>query len=49
MRRAFGVQNVAFIDSVIAEHLIDFRINYILKPSTDGRIMEQPNRVLNLE
>lgn len=48
MRRAFGVQNVAFIDSVIAEHLIDFRINYMLKPSTDGRIMEQPNRVLNL-
>lgn len=48
MRRVFGVQSTAFIDSVIAEHLIDFRINYILRPSTNGKIMEQPNRVLNL-
>lgn len=48
MRRAFGVQNAGFIDSVIAEHLIDFRINYVLKPSTDGKILEQPSRVLEL-
>ncbi len=48
MRRVFGVQNAGFIDSVIAEHLIDFRINYILRPAMDGRILEQPNRVLNL-
>ena len=49
MRRVFGVQNAGFIDSVIAEHLVDFRINYTLKPSADGSIFEQPTRVLNLD
>lgn len=49
MRRVFGVQNAGFIDSVIAEHLIDFRINYTLKTSTDGSIFDQPSRVLNLD
>ncbi len=49
MRRVFSVQNAGFIDSVIAEHLIDFRINYTLKPSADGSIFDQPSRVLNLD
>ena len=49
IRRAFGVQNVAFVDSVIAEHVIDFRINYILNPSPDNKIFEQPKRDLDLE
>lgn len=45
-RRVFGVQNAGFIDSVIAEHLINFQVKYTLKPSTEGSIFEQPSRIL---
>lgn len=49
MRRVFGVQNAGFIDSVIAEHLVDFRINYTLNPSVNGQILQQPGQVLALD
>ncbi|MGI8642138.1 MAG: prepilin-type N-terminal cleavage/methylation domain-containing protein [Pyrinomonadaceae bacterium] len=49
MRRVFGVKNAGFIDSVIAEHLIELRFNYTLKPSVSGKIFEQPARLLEFD
>jgi prepilin-type N-terminal cleavage/methylation domain-containing protein len=49
IRRAFGVQDKAFIDSVIAEHLVDLQLRYILKPSADGTIFEQPKDIFDLD
>ncbi len=49
IRRAFGVQNAAFVDSVIAEHVVDFRINYILNPAGNNKIFEQPKRDLAVD
>lgn len=48
IRRAFGVKGTAFIDSVIAEHLVDLQFRYILKPSGIGTIFEQPKDIFNL-
>jgi hypothetical protein len=42
IRRVFGVQNAGFIDSVIAEHIVTLQFRYILEPSADGTIFEQP-------
>lgn len=49
IRRAFGVKGKAFIDSVIAEHLVDLQLRYILKPSADGTIFEQPKDLFDLD
>ncbi|MGI8495462.1 MAG: hypothetical protein ACR2L1_09150 [Pyrinomonadaceae bacterium] len=46
LRRVFGVQNAGFVDSVIAEHLIDFRVKYTLKPSAGNRIFDEPTQNL---
>lgn len=48
IRRAFGVKGAPFIDSVIAEHLVDLQLRYILKPSAAGMILEQPKDVFDL-
>lgn len=49
IRRAFGVKGKAFIDSVVAEHLVDLQLRYILKPSADGIIFEQPKDLFDLD
>ena len=42
IRRVFGVKGQPFIDSVIAEHLVSLQFRYILKPTSDTVILEQP-------
>lgn len=42
IRRAFGVENNGFVDSVIAEHLVGMQFRYILKPTGTGLIFDQP-------
>ena len=48
VRRAFGVRGSGFIDSVIAEHIVNLQFKYILKPSASGTIMQQPADSLDL-
>ena len=48
IRRVFGVQDNGFIDSVIAEHLTTLQFQYILKPSVDGVIFDQPKGQIQL-
>jgi type II secretory pathway pseudopilin PulG len=42
VRRTFGVQEVGFVDSVIAEHVETLQFKYVLTPSTIGTIFRQP-------
>lgn len=49
IRRAFGVKGSAFIDSVIAEHLVELQFRYILKPLGDGTIFEQPKEFFDID
>ncbi len=42
VRRAFGVRQNGFVDSVIAEHLNNLQFRYILKPTGSGTIFEPP-------
>lgn len=44
VRRAFGVQEAGFIDSVVAEHIQTLQFRFILRPptTTTGTIFEQP-------
>ena len=48
VRRAFGVKSESFVDSVIAEHILDLQFRYMLKPTTAGTIMDQPADQLEL-
>lgn len=48
VRRAFGVKSRSFVDSVIAEHIVNLQFRYMLKPTTAGKIMDQPADQLNL-
>ncbi|MDQ6786517.1 MAG: type II secretion system GspH family protein, partial [Acidobacteriota bacterium] len=48
IRRVFGIQGAGFIDSVIAEHVKFLNFSYILKPSVDGTILDQPRTQLDL-
>lgn len=49
IRRAFGVKGKSFLDSVIAEHLVELQFRYILKPPGDGTIFEQPKDIFDLD
>lgn len=49
IRRAFGVREKPFVDSVIAEHVVDLQFRYILKPPVDETIFEQPSDVFNFD
>lgn len=49
IRRAFGVKGAPFIDSVIAEHLVELNFRYVLNPSGDGTIFVQPADVFDLD
>ena len=49
IRRAFGVKDAPFIDSVIAEHISQLHFRYVLKPSDDGTIFEQPKDIFDLD
>jgi prepilin-type N-terminal cleavage/methylation domain-containing protein len=50
MRRAFGVQQNGFVDSVVAEHITNLQFRYILKPSVTSTdtIFEQPRDQIGL-
>ena len=48
IRRSFGVKGGAFIDSVIAEHLVDLQFHFALKPTIPGVILDQPAEQLAL-
>ncbi len=48
VRRAFGIKSKSFVDSVIAEHIVDLQFRYMLKPAAAGVIMEQPAEQLEL-
>lgn len=48
IRRVFGTRNAGFVDSVIAEHLVDLQFRYTLKPETAGTIHSQPNTEIDL-
>jgi prepilin-type N-terminal cleavage/methylation domain-containing protein len=50
IRRVFGVQDAAFTDSVIAEHLISLQFRYVKKPSEAGTlILSQPVEQLAMD
>jgi prepilin-type N-terminal cleavage/methylation domain-containing protein len=49
IRRVFGASGATFIDSVIAEHLVELQFRYILKPPGDGTIFEQPKDTFDLD
>ncbi len=49
IRRVFGIKNQSFVDSVIAEHLVNLQFRYVLKPSSENTIFEQPVEQFNLE
>ena len=49
IRRSFGAKGAPFIDSVIAEHLVELQFRYILKPDDAGTIFEQPKDVFDLD
>ncbi len=48
VRRAFGVKSRSFVDSVIAEHIVNLQFRYMLKPTAAGTIMDQPADQLQL-
>lgn len=48
MRRVFGVKGADFIDSVIAEHIINLQFRYVLSPSDEGKIFAQPRDEIDL-
>lgn len=48
VRRTFGVRQNGFVDSVIAEHLTDLQLRYILKPTGSGTIFERPTDQITL-
>lgn len=48
IRRVFGVRDSTFIDSVIAEHVFDLQFQFILKPSNNSTIFEQPVSQIDL-
>jgi hypothetical protein len=47
VRRVFGVRGQAFIDSVVAEHLVTLQIRYVLSPGAALRFLEQPSDTLS--
>ncbi len=49
MRRVFGVKGKGLSDSVIAEHLVNLQVKYVLKPASAGVIFEQPVDSLDLD
>jgi len=48
VRRAFGVRQSGFIDSVVAEHLTALNFRYVLKPAGAGTIFDQPVEQIEL-
>ncbi|MDQ3042221.1 MAG: hypothetical protein M3R11_07545, partial [Acidobacteriota bacterium] len=48
VRRAFGVRQSGFIDSVVAEHLKALNFRYVLTPGGTGTIFEQPREQIEL-
>ena len=42
VRRVFGVKGGGFIDSVVAEHLMALQFRYVLEPTDDTIILDQP-------
>ncbi|MBK8809369.1 MAG: prepilin-type N-terminal cleavage/methylation domain-containing protein [Acidobacteria bacterium] len=42
IRRVFGVKGQAFLDSIVAEHLVTLQFRYVMKPGVDTTILEQP-------
>ncbi len=48
-RRVFGVKSAGFIDSVIAEHLTDLQLRYVLKPDSSATILGQPKDDIDLD
>ena len=49
IRRVFGAKGALFVDSVIAEHVVDLQFRYVMKPSSDGTILNQPVAQFSLD
>ena len=48
VRRVFGVQGAAFVDSIVAEHVAGLQFRYLLSTRDAGGFVSQPVRQLSL-